>query len=106
MSCAECGKETEMWRGRPRLVCSKECEDKRRSARNKKNWLKNKPKPIPCKRCGKNIKRQGKKIQIAQKYCSEKCYKQTKLWNQRYTRVFEKQSSLITKTLLFMVLRK
>jgi endogenous inhibitor of DNA gyrase (YacG/DUF329 family) len=101
-NCSECGKETEWYRGRPRLVCSKECEVIRRSARNKKDYLKKKPKPKPCKRCGRNIKRQGKKFKPAQKYCSLKCYKQGKFWEQKYKRGFDKQLRLIRMTLLIM----
>ena len=51
-NCIQCGKEIEVWRGRPPLTCSQECHKKRISNKNKEMWLKIKTSREPCKNCG------------------------------------------------------
>ena len=100
LSCTVCKKAIliERMEGGPRKTCSDECASKRKSERDKRNYSKIRKPKKPCKRCGKNIIRQGKKFKAAQKYCSIKCYKQKKYWEQRYKRGFDRQLSCLLYT--------
>ncbi len=101
-NCTECGKETEWYRGRPRIVCSKECEKIRRSIRGKKFYWDHKAPEKICKywKCDKRIYRQGKKPVYARKFCTLLCYKLNKHSQQKYQRIFDKHLSLIKMGLL------
>lgn len=102
MNCSECGKETEWYRGRPRIVCSKECEKIRRSIRGKKFYRDHKAPEKICTywKCDKRIYRQGKKHVDARKFCTLLCYKLNKHSQQKYQRIFDKHLSLIKMGLL------
>ena len=92
-NCRQCGKEIDWYRGRPRIVCSKECEDKRRSVRNKKNWLKNKPKTLSkCKTCGVIIP--SSKVR-----CGPQCYERQSKWQavNRYKKHLENSRQLLNR---------
>jgi len=84
----------------------KYCDEHKIIARKeyqRKRYLESRPPKKICQnfRCEREIRRQGKKLTCA-KFCTERCYKRAKLWNQRYKRSFDTQLSLTKGMLLTM----
>jgi hypothetical protein len=91
---------------RKKLQYQKEWREQNKAKRRiyqRRQYLKNKPPQKICLnfRCEREIRRQGKKISC-RKFCTERCYKRAKLWNQRYKRSFDTQLSLTKGMLLAM----